>query len=71
MSEERLKSLIDETDEAQGIGLRNVITRMRLLYGPGHTEVESREGEGTCMTLRIPDTTLHSIEDDYEGRSTT
>ena len=71
MSEERLKSLIDETDEAQGIGLRNVITRMRLLYGPGHTEVESREGEGTCMTLRIPDTTLHSIEDEYEGRPMT
>ena len=71
MSEERLKSLIDETDEAKGIGLRNVITRMRLLYGPGHTEVESREGEGICVTLRIPDTTLHSIEDDYEGRSTT
>ena len=62
MSEEKLRSLMDETDVEQGIGLRNVITRMRLLYGPGHVEVGSREGEGTCVTLRIPDAPLHPLE---------
>ena len=67
MSEERLQSLMENTDMEHGIGLRNVITRMRLLYGPGHVEVESAEGEGTCVTLRIPGTEARSAQAGEDG----
>jgi two-component system sensor histidine kinase YesM len=63
MSEKRLESLMENTDLEHGIGLRNVITRMHLLYGPGHVEVESRENEGTCVTLRIPNASLYPMKD--------
>ena len=37
-----------------GIGLDNVLRRMRLLYGEGHAIIESQPGLGTAITLRIP-----------------
>jgi sensor histidine kinase YesM len=38
---------------SRGIGLENVLHRMRLIYGEGHVTVESRPGGGTCVTLRM------------------
>lgn len=37
------------------IGLANVNERIKLLFGPGYgLEIQSREGEGTTVTLKMP-----------------
>lgn len=57
MSPERLRAVLSDAPEAagasRGIGLENVLHRMRLIYGEGHVTVESRPGGGTCVTLRM------------------
>jgi two-component system LytT family sensor kinase len=38
-----------------GIGIRNVLERMEVLYGKlASVEINSRPGRGTKVTLRIP-----------------
>ena len=46
----------DEADTADGthIGLRNVRARIEMLCG-GTLSIESREGEGTTVIIRIPE----------------
>ena len=55
---DRLKQLLSGAAAAKGgshgIGLDNVIRRMRLLYGENRTVIESAPGDGTTVTLRIP-----------------
>lgn len=42
-------------EEVTGIGVKNVVDRMRLIYGSGfQVEVESKPGQGTRITLHIP-----------------
>ena len=59
MSPERLKEVLSgaprETGASRGIGLENVLHRMRLLYGEGHVTVNSHPGLGTTVTLRVPE----------------
>ena len=62
MSPERLKSVMEDREAEHGIGLRNVIMRMELLYGRGCVIVESVEGQGTCVTLRIPGTPIRGMK---------
>lgn len=41
--------------QSTGLGTRNVFRRLQLLYGEQHkVQIDSREGEGTSITLRIP-----------------
>lgn len=41
--------------QSTGLGTRNVFRRLQLLYGAQHeVQIDSREGEGTSITLRIP-----------------
>lgn len=59
MSPEALQKLKDDIHESIGkrgsIGVKNVATRMHLLYGDSfHMDIESKEGEGTIFTLRFP-----------------
>lgn len=44
-----------ESADSRGIGLSNVIERLRLLYGDSfQMQIESQPGSGTCVTLRLP-----------------
>ncbi len=57
MSEEKLRALSEPSDvgDARHIGLANVRSRVRLLYGePWGLTVESRLDEGTCAQIRLP-----------------
>lgn len=47
-----------ETDNAEvkGIGLDNVLRRMRILYGEESVRISSKPGLGTTILLRIPKT---------------
>ncbi|MBO5371959.1 MAG: histidine kinase [Lachnospiraceae bacterium] len=63
MSEEKIKSLFDtegaentgETEGKKSIGIQNIHMRMKMFYGEEYgIEIESKEGEGTCVKLRIP-----------------
>lgn len=42
-----------ERAERQGVGLKNIHQRLKKLYGHG-LEIESRQGLGTTVSLRIP-----------------
>ncbi len=59
MSEETLRKLREylkmDSPMKKNIGIKNVATRMSLLYGEAfRTEVESAEGEGSTVTFRFP-----------------
>ncbi len=44
-----------ESENSAGIGLRNVIDRLRLLYhGEEEVSIESEEGTGTTINLKVP-----------------
>lgn len=54
MSEEKVKSLL-ETESQKSIGIHNIHMRMKMLYGEVYgVEIRSKEGEGTCVKLKIP-----------------
>lgn len=43
----------DDDEHHHGIGLDNIISRMGLLYGKEHIQIQSSPGAGTCVTLLI------------------
>jgi two-component system sensor histidine kinase YesM len=52
----KLKELINAPHEKGGIGLPNIIQRLRLFYGDEYTfEVSSRVGDGTVINISVPD----------------
>lgn len=41
--------------KSTSIGMKNVVTRMQLLYGDAFSiQIDSKEGEGSCFLLRFP-----------------
>ena len=41
--------------QGNGIGLRNVDERLRVIYGENyHLKIESTPGRGTCARIEIP-----------------
>jgi signal transduction histidine kinase len=56
MDAARLAGLLQSGDDNHtSIGLRNVDSRLRMLYGPGYRlAIGSDPGKGTCVTIRIP-----------------
>lgn len=55
MDPEVLRALLVATDTGAHVGLRNVDTRLRQLYGPGGgLVVETNTGAGTLVRMRIP-----------------
>ena len=55
MDPEALRALLTGGDDGAHIGLRNVDTRLRQLYGPdGALVVETNTGAGTLVRMRIP-----------------
>lgn len=52
----KLKELINDPHEKGGIGLPNIIQRLRLFYGDEYTfEVNSIVGKGTVINIEVPD----------------
>ena len=64
MDPETLRALLDSADDGAHVGLRNVDTRLRQLYGPdGGLVVETNVGAGTLVRMRIPKSQpLHDLE---------
>lgn len=63
MDAETLKALQTISDEqnpqGRGIGLKNTVIRMKLLYGEAFSmTVSSEEGIGSSFVLRFPDSPL-------------
>ena len=62
MDEMTLEKLIynvenHDASDRQSIGLYNISQRIRLLYGEGYyMHIESHPGDGTSVTLKIPQT---------------
>lgn len=58
MTTERLNELQESLKngvKGKSIGLLNVVTRMKLVYGDEfHLDIESKPNNGTCFTLRFP-----------------
>lgn len=52
----RLRRIVDEQTPPQGsIGLKNIVSRMQLLYGEAFSmKIESRKGEGSAFILSFP-----------------
>lgn len=55
MSEERVREVMRPVKDRSHIGIRNVHDRIRLHFGaPWGLQVESKPGEGTQITIRVP-----------------
>jgi two-component system LytT family sensor kinase len=55
MDPESLRTLLTAADDGAHVGLRNVDTRLRQMYGrEGGLVVETNPGEGTLVRMRIP-----------------
>jgi LytS/YehU family sensor histidine kinase len=50
----KLSRILGEPASTSGVGLKNIQRRLILYYGQG-LEIQSAEGEGTTVTMRIPD----------------
>lgn len=66
IEKERLEELLTNPKETNGkdsIGLWNIHLRMKMLYGENYgLELESEEGKGTLVILRIPRKTMNEVE---------
>ena len=61
MDEKTLNAIKNPREEGKklsghstGIGIRNVINRLKLYYGKDVFQIESEVGKGTRITLRLP-----------------
>ncbi|MBP2377537.1 sensor histidine kinase YesM [Microbacterium phyllosphaerae] len=66
MDPEALRELLTDGAEGLHIGLRNVDTRLRQLYGTdGGLVVETNTGAGTLVRMRVPKSQpLHDPDND-------
>ncbi|MHC1694831.1 MAG: ATP-binding protein [Eubacteriales bacterium] len=60
MTQDRLAELF-EAGEAKGVGIRNIQKRMLAMYGHGLI-IESTIGQGTKVTMTIPNMPVHEVE---------
>ena len=71
MDEEKLASvrkLLEKPKENESIGISNIVMRLRLVYGDQYSmRIESRSGEGTEVTVIIPDHI--DTEDEFAQKS--
>ena len=52
----KLRELIKNPKETGGIGLSNIIQRLRLFYGDDYSfEIESTVNKGTTIFVSVPD----------------
>ncbi len=71
MDEEKLASvrkLLEKPKENESIGISNIVMRLRLVYGDQYSmRIDSRSGEGTEVTVIIPDHI--DTEDEFAQKS--
>ena len=71
MDEEKLASvrkLLEKPKENESIGISNIVMRLRLVYGDQYSmRIDSRSGEGTEVTVIIPDHI--DTEDEFAHKS--
>ena len=52
----RVRDLLENPKENESIGISNIVMRLRLVYGDQYSmRIDSRSGEGTEVTVVIPD----------------
>ena len=52
---ERIKNQLDKPDKGTGIGMNNIIQRLRLFYRDDYSfTIESEEGKGTLIQISLP-----------------
>ena len=58
MSKERLEKVRQDlesgADTTRGIGIGNISRRIHMLYAAGKFEIDSKENQGTVVTITIP-----------------
>ncbi len=66
MDPDGLRALLTAREEGGHVGLRNVDTRLRQVYGSGGgLVVETNAGAGTLVRMRVPKSQpLHDPDDD-------
>ena len=53
---EKLREIIENPKESKGIGISNIVQRLRLFYGDDYTmSADSKEDEGTVIRISVPD----------------
>lgn len=53
---EKLREIIVNPQESKGIGISNIVQRLRLFYGDDYwMNVDSTEDEGTVISISVPD----------------
>jgi two-component system LytT family sensor kinase len=69
MDPDALRATLTATDDGHHVGLRNVDTRLRQLYGPdGGLVVETNTGAGTLVRMRVPKSQPRNDPDRAEVR---
>jgi signal transduction histidine kinase len=63
---EQLETLLEESYVRRGVGLRNIHQRLRRMYGYG-LEVRSSVGEGTTVSMKIPNERGGSLDESLVG----
>ena len=62
MDPDELHALLTSAADGRNVGLRNVDTRLRQLYGAeGGLVVETAPGAGTLVRMRIPKSQPHHL----------
>ncbi|WP_226035480.1 sensor histidine kinase [Aquibacillus saliphilus] len=68
MTNEKLRDILDQTfSNEDGIGLQNIQNRMHRLFGKG-LQIESSLGEGTTISVIIPDRRIYQNEITHDRR---
>ncbi len=55
-------------DREHGYGVVNIVTRLRLKYGDDITFFYTSDGNGTCVTIRVPKEEARDEEEGYESK---
>ena len=59
-----LREKLSNPQETGGIGLRNIVNRLRLFYGDRYEiDIRSTPGEGTSVRILIPDSVSEEKEE--------
>ena len=67
MPDAKLQEILEQKTSGAGVGLKNIQRRLILHYGQG-LDIQSKEGQGTTVTMQIPRSTGGRNDADNPGR---